>query len=351
MSLPPSGGSGPVQRKLGTLELGRGAAALAVVAHHAAQSSDAFTSGGLAGLFHWGIYGVDFFFVLSGFIIYHAHSGDRRGADPARNFITKRIHRIYVPYLPISIFLIALYLQFPGLTQGDRAWGWLTSLTLIPSAYPPALSVAWTLSFEMMFYLFFLLFYATRFFWPLVGGWAFIVLLNEGLAQSGALLRPKPLIVFDPLILEFIAGMIAAYLFGRNLRLPWLVPSVIGLGFGVVFAFLPEAHRAFLGVMAIGPAVLGLALLERQVGLRLPLIFGLLGASSYAIYLVHNPVQSMVGRLLQQVDSWALTFATCCLVGVIAGLIYHLSYERPALRYLARGHGSNVDTIRNERSY
>jgi peptidoglycan/LPS O-acetylase OafA/YrhL len=210
--------------------------------------------------------------------------------------------------------------------------------------------VAWTLSFEMMFYLFFLLFYATRFFWPMVGGWAFIVLLNEGLAQSGVLLRPLPLIIFEPLILEFIAGMMAAYFVGRNFRLPWLVPSVIGLGFGVIFAFLPEVHRAFFGVMAIGPAVLGLALYERQVGLSFR-HFGLLGASSYAIYLVHNPVQSMVGRLLQQVDSWALTFATCCLVGVIAGLIYHLSYERPALRYLARGHGSNVDTIRNERSY
>jgi len=336
MRLPQSGGAGPVQRKLGTLELGRGAATLSVVAYHAAWASDAFTTGALAGLFHWGMYGVDFFFVLSGFIIYHVHSGDIRGANSARSFITKRIRRIFVPYLPISLALIALYLQFSGRSQGEQSWGWLTSLTLIPSAYPPALSVAWTLSFEMMFYMFFLLFYATRNFWPIVVGWAFLIILNWGLTQIQVVPRPIPLIFLNPVILEFIAGMFAAYIFVRDIRLSWFVPSIIGLGFVIVFAFLPGADRTFLGVMGIGPAVLGLAIFERQVGFNLPSVLGVLGASSYAIYLVHNPVQSVVARLLQQSDNWPLTFVACCTAGVIAGLIYHFCYERPALRYLAR---------------
>jgi exopolysaccharide production protein ExoZ len=191
----------------------------------------------------------------------------------------------------------------------------------------------------MMFYLFFLLFYATRNFWSLVVGWALIILSNEGLSQKDAFPLPLPLIFLDPLILEFFAGMFAAYLFGRQIWLPWFVPSIIGLGFGVMFAFLPEAHRAFLGVMAIGPVVLGLALFERQLGFNLPSLVGVLGASSYAIYLVHNPVQSVVARLLQQSGNWPLTFIACCTAGVIAGLLYHLCYERPALRYLSRRQG------------
>ena len=52
------------KQKLGTLEVGRGLAALAVVAGHAGLASDAFTSSNYGSMFSFGIYGVDFFFVL-----------------------------------------------------------------------------------------------------------------------------------------------------------------------------------------------------------------------------------------------------------------------------------------------
>jgi peptidoglycan/LPS O-acetylase OafA/YrhL len=122
--------------KLGSLEVGRGIAALAVVMHHAGQASDAFTSSDYGGLFHWGMYGVDFFFVLSGFIIYHVHQKDRLDASAAPSFLIKRLRRIYIPYLPVTIVLIAAYLALPGLSEGNREWGWFTSLTLLPSEAP-----------------------------------------------------------------------------------------------------------------------------------------------------------------------------------------------------------------------
>ena len=108
-----------------------------------------------------GYLGVDFFFVLSGFIILHAHLKDSSGAYAARKYLTKRLRRIYIPYLPVSIALIALYLMLPSVSQGSRDWSLLTSLTLIPTERPPALPVAWTLIHEMtfLFDIFFILFH------------------------------------------------------------------------------------------------------------------------------------------------------------------------------------------------
>jgi len=132
----------PAKRKLGTLEVGRGVAALSVVMHHASLASDAFTAPNYASMFSWGIYGVDFFFVLSGFIIYHVSQKGPKQLDAALRFLTKRLRRIYVPYLPITIVLISAYLVLPDFSQGNRDWGLFTSLTLLPSNAPPALSVA-----------------------------------------------------------------------------------------------------------------------------------------------------------------------------------------------------------------
>lgn len=73
---------------------------------------------------------------------------------------------------------------------------------------------------------------------------------------------------------------------------------------------------------------------HRRCTIPAPLV--LLGAASYAIYLVHGPLQSLVARLLQGADHWGLTFAACCVASLAAGLAYHVGYERPVLRRLAR---------------
>ena len=322
------------KRKLGTLEVGRGLAALAVVAHHASLSSDAFTSSDYARMFDFGIYGVDFFFVLSGFIIYHIHQNDPREFRAARHFLSKRIRRIYTPYLPITFALIATYLLFPGLSQGDRPWGWFTSLTLMPSSSPPALSVAWTLTFEMVFYLFFLLFFVTRYFWHIVFAWVILVFGAALFGVNDPISNPLMRTVFDPLILEFVAGMVAAHLFGRISPTRWWVPLCIGIWGIVAFALLHDSHRVVLGI-SLAPLALGFALLEQRYSFKISNSWALLGASSYAVYLIHNPLQSVIARLFQAYDIWFLTFPACVLISLAAGVFYHLIYERPLLRILS----------------
>ncbi|MDO8772969.1 MAG: acyltransferase family protein [Burkholderiaceae bacterium] len=149
-----------------SLQVFRGLAALAVVAHHAAGSKEAFVGsmpGAPQAVFDLGLLGVDFCFVLSGFIIMFAHMGDERSPASVQRYAFKRLVRIFPAYLPISIALIALYAAMPGLSaSGGRDYSLSSSLLLLPADKPPALSVAWTLVHELMFYAVFLLFFVSR---------------------------------------------------------------------------------------------------------------------------------------------------------------------------------------------
>tara|TARA_R110002049_G_scaffold241333_3_gene415191 strand:- start:7355 stop:8374 length:1020 start_codon:yes stop_codon:yes gene_type:complete len=318
-------------QKLGSLELGRGIASLAVVAHHAAQSSDAFNSAKFGSYFHTGALGVDFFFVLSGFIIYHVHQDDSQTLPAAKKFFGKRVHRIYIPYLPISLALILAYTAFPSLSQGEREWGLFTSLTLLPTSSPPALSVAWTLVFEMMFYISFLVFYVSRYFCLVIMVWTAATITSAILGSTdymdGALFRT----FLNPLILEFVAGMLAALLFKRMSPGYWALPTLIGVSLSVCYFMIGDLHRALFGI-SLAPLVLGLALAETKFNFRPPSWALLLGAASYSIYLIHNPLQSLVARVASGSDNWTLTFFACFTSGIIAGILYHLWYEKPALR-------------------
>lgn len=321
---------------IASLQLGRAITALVVMLHHSDQAANAFTSQPDLQLFSWGIYGVDFFFVLSGFIIYHVHSTDLRNAGAARQYALKRIIRIYVAYLPVGLGMVALYLAIPGLSASDRSWGLFTSATLLPSPLPPALSVAWTLVFELMFYMVFLLFYLTRHFWGLVGLWVAWVQATRvvGIDQQSSALSH----LLHPLVLEFVCGMVAALAVQKvppGVGPAFLVPAVAGLvGFAALLSAGMEPNRAWLG-LPLACLVAALVLLERAGRFRPsagPVV--LLGAASYAIYLVHNPIASVMARLLRTADTWAASFATSVLAGILVGCVYHLAWERPLLSHL-----------------
>src|SRR5262245_55891859 len=94
-----------------SLQAGRALAALAVVFHHAGMAARDFAHPIVGqSIFDLGYLGVDFFFVLSGFIIYHS-TADR--SKTAGDYAVARLKRIYVPYLPIGIAIALLYSLLP----------------------------------------------------------------------------------------------------------------------------------------------------------------------------------------------------------------------------------------------
>lgn len=316
------------------LQGGRAVAAIAVLLHHSMVATQDF----VRPVPHWlalvlenGFRGVDFFFVLSGFIIMHAHGDDSRDRAAAGTYARKRLRRIYIPYLPVSLGLVILYTLLPGVSASAREWSLLSSLTLLPTAAPPALSVAWTLMHEMLFYTIFLLFYFTRVFGLIMCAWAaLIVLVGWNMGLGG--------IVLAPINLEFIAGMLAAIAV-RSLPPRWLIHllaiGVLGSVASLVWLGSEGNTRVWFG-LSLALVLPGLVWMEAQGRFTMPAWLMLLGNSSYAVYLVHLPLTSVGARIaarFEVLNSWPISLALCASLGIGAGVLYHLVFEKPALGF------------------
>ena len=323
-----------MKEQLNILQYGRALAALAVVVHHSVLATTAF--GGLPP--YWievigsrGRMGVDFFFVLSGFIIMHAHMDDARGMRAATRYIVKRLRRIYIPYLPVSIGMMILYQALPSVSAATRDWGVITSLFLFPTEHPPALSVAWTLLHEMTFYCLFLASYFTRHFALLICGWVgcIVAVWAAGWVPPTAFLQ----VLLAPINLEFVAGMGAVLTVRRVPPSWWPAFFFAGLCGAVVFFWsgLEGAATSVWFGLSLAPLVVGLVLIER-LGAIPTIRYGLiLGNASYAIYLVHNPLASIAARMVMGFHHWQATLTLCVAAGALGGIAYHLMVEKPAI--------------------
>lgn len=322
---PPPSPSDAVQQnsKIDTLQIGRALAALAVILRHVALSLDGFGAplpSTLDLVFRQGTVGVDFFFVLSGFIITYSAMGARY-RDPVTYFL-RRFSRIYVPYAPIGIALAVFYSFVPTQWQ----WDWLTSITLFPIKPGPALSVAWTLQHEVLFYsIFGLLFYTNTLSLGLAL-WAAIIGLATGLGIKAT--------VVAPINLEFIMGVIAcrAYLAGRcNRYLPFLSLPIFALW---IWTGCSREYSVLAGA-AFALVLVPLVTLEARRHFSWPTSLLLVGNASYAIYLVHNPLISLVTRAVASLG-WPVAFLVLLGTSITGGCLFYKLYERPALALIRR---------------
>jgi peptidoglycan/LPS O-acetylase OafA/YrhL len=343
----------PETRPIGILQAGRALAALAVVVLHARAATATF----VAPVPSWfdaaaaqGYLGVDFFFVLSGFIIYYTNAGRSGRPGWRRRFAESRLVRIFVPYLPVAVALALLYTFLPGVGRRALDWGWFSTLTLIPTGTPPALTVAWSLEHELVFYaLAFLLLRPKR---PLLlaGGWAAAIVgwrLAFG-ALDGPPTQSVAAVLLHPINLEFLFGMAAAWavLNGRFDR-PLLLS---GLGWLFVGLFVAAgADKAWSAVFGLGVAcfIPVLVRLELAGRLSVPGWLLVLGDASYALYLIHNPLISATSRLMAMATHQWLAAVLIGVAGSIAAsLVFYWVYERPARHWVrARLSGRRRDPL------
>ncbi len=322
-----------IDRKLEWLEVMRGGAALWVLLHHAKQSVDYFVSemGSQPWIEH-GYLGVDFFFVLSGFIIAFASNRLAARGGTLRDYVSARLIRIYVPYLPVGIAIYLLYMMLPGLSEAERSPSLLTSLMLLPDNNPPALSVAWTLVHEIIFYgLYAVSFLNKRPFMAVLIIWVFIILAVAG---TGVVLTPIARYFLAPLNLCFVLGVLIFQL-NRRVQLgsrSGMTLAMIGLSI-VGWQAMGEAPNRLVVDLGLGLGVWAAAspASTRRKVWR-PIV--VLGAASYAIYLIHNPALSLLVRLIPSGTDTGLAFALIAIGALVAGVVYWWLYERPMLLWV-----------------
>lgn len=283
--------------RIETIQYLRGIAALAVaVAHIASHQSFVSRNAPLVLPEFTGFWGVDIFFVISGFIIVHITRDVAPGYMPAKQFFAKRLIRIVPAYW---FFTLAMYVI--GNTDwqiGDQAPGFnaamlVKSLLFIKPGFP-LLFVGWTLTMEMFFYLVFavcLIFFQHKQRVFYVGLVFFLLTLLPAILNSDN----RYFVFFTkPILLEFVAGMIIAYDYKglqqhfTRLALPVLIVGVMLLSLSTLHFELPTLtrYRALLwGVPAI---LIVFGALHAQEFRNLPWVKNL-GAISYSLYLCHIP--------------------------------------------------------------
>jgi peptidoglycan/LPS O-acetylase OafA/YrhL len=309
--------------------------------------------------------GVPLFFVISGYCIASTADRHHAGQRPWREFVQRRLLRIFPPYFAALLFSASLYLltvPFVGdvwtntrgalepiphpATLTMRQWfgtvtlteGWRPILTGYQDASRWFQGHAWSLGYEEQFYLvtggLFLLAGAR---WPIAAGLLTLLSIVTA-AITGPLLRG---LFLDGRWLLFACGL-AVYLH-LSRRLPaWVAPLLLA---GAVmwsasrswFLASHVQHFALELFIAAGFAVVLIALRPFD-----PAVGRLFGASllrwygirCYSMYLLHWPIAKIVGGFLLTEDrerpavallSIALTLAATTLLTIP----FHRWIERP----------------------
>jgi exopolysaccharide production protein ExoZ len=339
-----------IASKLLPLELCRGLAAVLVTCVHVGASIEKHYGFEIGAVHNFGA-GVDFFFVLSGFVMTYAHWHDIGRPERVRRYCTKRLLRIYPPYWIVTASIVTFYILVPsydGLGRLDPT-KFFYSILLLPYTTQPVVGQAWTLVHEMFFYGLFslVIIFGRRAFIGLVL-WAACILFWQALHVSDY--RADPLFAFpvsfflSPFNIEFIFGVGVGLLvrrgwhhFSRTLASTGIVLFVLGLIF-VDYRVVGDlaARLAFGGSAAI--AVLGLASLPSRLSVGLAATAGVLGATSYSLYLVHPGVETAVIYALlkfggAQPSPWTLMVVLVC-SAIAGGMLFAYGVERPLNRIL-----------------
>ena len=287
------------------LQVFRGIASLLVVIHHT-YASFAYYHHLDNEILHFiagvGKLGVDFFFVLSGFIIAYTTYQFRDQTSYLKKYVFNRVIRIYIPYLPVGIAMLLLYYWFPSISNSDRSVSWITSLFLVPHGNP-ALSVAWTLVFEMFFYIIYSLnFFSRKWWYAALAVWIIGIV---GVAVSEITFDNVFLqLIFNLYNLEFILGVFTAYLvrnqvFTKANNWSFAIPAGVFVVFLVMkyasVNLFPFSQNLIFALSAAGFVWVGAIAFTKKINKKN--IWMMLGNSSYSLYLLHNRLKCFVLRL------------------------------------------------------
>ena len=316
-----------------------------------------------------GYIGVNFFFVLSGFILVYTYAAD--DLDPKR-FWKARFARIYPAYvLSLAVtapgFLFALrHLNLPFYVWSQRHFtlAALSTLLLLQAWIPQgALTwnpVCWSLSVEAFFY--FLFPFLSRRTRGLSGGKllfaiAFLSLISLAISAAYMVFHPdgadkinssevtllwKNLLSFNPIMRlpEFLIGMMAGRLFlSRKWNDQFGYFCILG-GSAVIVLISALADRIpnpLISAGVLSPAfaaiIFGVAQQPRWtrfLGLK-PLV--LLGQASYSLYLLHSFVIEHAFDATSHLPH-GVRVTICVVAAIGASLLSYLLIEEPARRFL-----------------
>ncbi len=328
-----------------SLQLLRFVAAILVVLTHTRHE--------VGELLPFGDFGVDVFFVVSGFIVSFIT------VDGTDRFLVKRLLRIVPLYWLFTALLAVIAYALPSLVNSATfdIRHLLASLLFIPywsqgTEFKPILLLGWTLNYELFFYgLFYLASLVSHRYREYLCSAMLIVtyLLLNFVVDPGE----TSLLGFytNSIIFEFVFGLMLAIAYRRWSILRGNLPLgyVIILLFASISIFVLSSFDIPASVdgptnrwIVWGGAALMLVIaslgLEKYFqatsqGLRKAVL--LLGELSYPMYLIHIYFIALLSRLLGLADEGVvLLFAISTALTMVASFLVSRVYDLPIRRYL-----------------
>lgn len=309
--------------------------------------------------FDFGLFGVQIFFCISGFILAQSAASLPRGLASFQQFFLKRLIRI-VPLYWAATLLYAAKLHWQGVGPSGAAV--VASLLFWPFAEPgtalmrPVLGVGWTLNFEMLFYslLSLALVLAPR--WRLWAVGSVLLALSLSRHLGWVTLGPEGASALylwaDDILLFFLLGTVAAHLVAwaqrvqwPPLSLTWATVLLLACLLGYVAAQSMGAWQQGSPLWVAMPTCLVLiwlsvahhgALPGRWAqGLQRCLVAA--GDGSYSTYLIHGFLLGIMTRMVSAAGlsvSIGVFSLAALLICNIAGVLSYWWFEVPVTRWL-----------------
>jgi peptidoglycan/LPS O-acetylase OafA/YrhL len=312
------------RRRLEELDALRGLAALGVVLFHYTTFYQ-WQHGHLQPLgfgFPAGNYGVQLFFLISGFVIFMTLDRTRTASD----FVVSRFSRLFPAYWA-ALALTALITCAIGMPQ-QRA----DATTLLVNATMLQDGSYWTLQVELFFYAQMLLWFALRQLhripW-IIAGWLLLALAYALAQRQGWHFSYTTRVLLNLLHIPYFALGILFYRLhvARGSR-----RTNIGLILASLATIAVAYEPVFFAVALCCTAVFALFLCGGLYWLR-HRIFLFFGGISYALYLLHQAIGFAVIYRLERLGVSSLAAITLTLA-LVLGLATVLNrwFERPAMR-------------------
>ncbi|WP_321811964.1 acyltransferase [Burkholderia sp. BCC1985] len=339
-----------------SLQAARAAAAVLVVLFHLGAQlalDKIFGVKWIGHIFEFGKAGVEFFFVLSGFIIITAHRRDLFNPRRFLPYIRKRVIRIYPTYWIVFAAVSLILATSPVLREAiPDGYTLARSILLIPQdpavvggTGAPVIIVAWSLQWEIAFYALIGCFILGRIFAAIA-----IALLLASVAACFNYECGFPASFFSKqYIMLFALGAGIALLCGSKIRTRY--PALI-LVFGVMtflamgvandfhlFVYGPTSSIAY--GLASSVIIYGLVKLEDTgTPLGVHRWIQTLGDASYALYLLHFPIISVLCKLAIKIGLTGTSGAVISYIPILAScvaasVVFHLWIEKPMMQYLS----------------
>jgi len=332
----------------------RGLAALAVILDHTPANV-------LGDLIPGRYLAVDFFFVLSGFVLAHAYGRRLEAGGSVIAFMRARLIRLYPLYLAgclvgLSVALTSFVAGWQAVAPFELALLALCGVLFLPapplSEYGgghlfPFNGPSWSLFFELAANLVFARL-APRLGWRLLA-----VLIVAGAIAVGVTVTRHQGVGgpgwlwghFDAAMARVMFGFfsgVALYRMRAHIRMPRtpVIAPILGL-IAMMAAPVPADWRAVYDAAAaivLTPLLVAFAC-EAKTGPVAGRVCALLGAVSYGVYVLHAPLLSvlMLGAGAAGADLPALAVVgLTVLVAFLATVLLQPVYEAPARRWLSQ---------------